>query len=246
MKKRDSFVRSVFVTGLAAALLTSTNAEAANKGHQINIAKQNVKQRANYDKPALNKIQNSQVKIESDYSYLDIYDTTIKETIDYFKEKHGRAPESNLIKAMIAVESGNPKHRTKAFLYDPMQIANQGDHALHVLAEKKENTYLIGDFSSLEEKKETPHRNGVWDYSQSNMDAKSSILGGVGWLYHKSAIHDIKSQDKKKIPYIKDWRSWEEAVKRYNGGGNKHYLKEVLKIKSDLDLRYQQKNYFNN
>lgn len=232
-------------------------------------------------------VPNTAFAEENKFDYLAVYDSEIESVISQFSNVHNdQVPERNLVKAMIAVETGSPAHRQTAFLYDPMQIANEGDFALDVLANGKENTHLVGDFSSLKGKTKTPRKNGEWDYSNSNMTSSDSIRGGVGWLIHKRAIygnrtaedeelHEYKiakgdnyskiagklgttvesltknnpSLDPKKlrigqkIKYKKStssfeiigWRSWDEAVERYNGGGNKNYLAEVLAVKAQLD-----------
>lgn len=223
---------------------------------------------------------------QKDYSFLDVYNTEIDNALKYFEAKHKIAPSRNLIKAMIAVETGSLRDRKGAFAHDPMQIANQGDYALSVLADGKECTYLIGDFEMLKGKTKTPRKNGRWDYSNSNMNAKASIFGGIGWLYHKAAKYEIcfvetgefkkyvvndgdtisklasklgttKDSIRKNNPRLQNrklkrgqeiiyrlsrrelkvsgWRTWEEAVTRYNGGGNPSYLGEVLEIKKHLD-----------
>ena len=216
---------------------------------------------------------------------LDRYDPIIEKAISYFSSVHNVAPPKNLVKAKIAVESLSPS-TLDAFEYDPMQVANKGDFALVVLqngAEGKviegENTNLIGNFSFLKGKKQTPRVNGRWDYSKSNMDAESSIFAGTGWLVHKAAIYgrkkvdgqelfkysirkgdtysgiarrletNVKSLiecnpdvDPKKLKIgqevyyrkssgkmaIVGWRTWKEAVERYNGGGDDNYWDKIV------------------
>ena len=91
----------------------------------------------------------------------NIYNPIIDEALNYFESMHGVSPGRDLVKAMIAVESGATRD---AFRHDPMQIANQGDFALDVLINRRENTNLIGDFSRLKGKTKTPWRNKNWDY----------------------------------------------------------------------------------
>lgn len=222
------------------------------------------------------------------FSYLNDYDWIINQTVEEYNKRLGINLDSDLVKAIISSESGDPKDRKGAFVYDPMQIANKGDFALDVLVNRKESTYLIGNFSFLEGKKKTVwnRKKKCWDYSNSNMDAKSSIRGGVGWLVHKAAIYDeriieegplqeyvVRKRDnfskiawkenttvetlrkynpsvnlKKLIPgktrlkfrkarreiYIRGWRPWRDAVKRYNGGGNPDYVREVYDVLREL------------
>lgn len=142
----------------------------------------------------------NEVKRENlDLSYLNVYDNTINKTLKELKTKHGRAPESDLIKAIIAVESGSQKDRKSAFTHDPMQIANTGDFALSILAAGQENTPLIGCFSFLKGKDNTLRVNGKWDYSKSNMTPENSIVGGIGWLFHKAAKYGITNIEDKEV-----------------------------------------------
>lgn len=228
------------------------------------------------------------VKTESknNLSYLDVYDAQIDKSIEYFKKRHGVAPERNLVKAMIAEETGGLLYRNSDFVYDPMSISHKGDSALEVLASKGENTHIIGDFSNLVGKNTAPRVKGRWDYHNTGMTSEVGIYGGIGWLYHKSAVYSqrdvesgelkqyivkkgdfpikiaknlgttvgiLKSYNKnisqlkvgqvldyklgKKETYVSSWRNWDEAVDRYNGGGNPNYMKEVLEIKKKLDSR---------
>tara|TARA_Y100000310_G_C20489424_1_gene718453 strand:- start:87 stop:983 length:897 start_codon:yes stop_codon:yes gene_type:complete len=103
-----------------------------------------------------------------------------------FNEKHNPpVPLSPKYVRSMAMVEGNTDH-------DPMQIANQGDFALETLANGGERTHLIGDFSKLKGKNNTPWKNGRWDASESNMTAEDSYLGGVGWIFHKAAIYDTR------------------------------------------------------
>jgi hypothetical protein len=177
--------------------------------------------------------------LNSKYLFIKPYEKIIDNSLEYFRSIHGISPPRELIEAMIIEEAGHISHRDNAFVYDPMQIANQGDFALSVLSNGLENTRLIGDFSSLKNKRHTPRRNNKWDYSGSNMDAESSIFGGIGWLYNKAAIRSVRNvRDengrKRQEVYISGWRSWEEAIQRYNGGGNPNYLQEVIEISKEL------------
>jgi hypothetical protein len=127
-------------------------------------------------------------ELDKKYSFLDVYDSVIDSCNTYFRKRLGLEDLTiNSTKAQIFIESGSQKHRESAFRYDPMQIANQGDFALKVLANGNENTELIGDFSGLRGKTSTPRKNGKWDYSDTNMSAQDSIFGGIGWRIHYRA-----------------------------------------------------------
>jgi len=207
-----------------------------------------------------------------DLSYLNVYTPVIKETVSYFNKRHNIDLDSDLIKAVIAVESGGSK---EAFEHDPMQIANKGDFALDVLANEEEYTKFIGDFSRLKGKTKTPwdREKKCWNYSNSNMTAEDSIYGGVGWLLNKAAIiieegpvtkYTVHKGDSlwkiardhgSTLETLKKYNSginydelklgqginfrkarvgfaqkidWEEAVRRYNGGGDPNYVEKVF------------------
>jgi len=131
----------------------------------------------------------------NEFSYLDVYSDIIENHTNFFNRKHDLNLDPDLVKAMISIESGHPRDREGAFRYDPMQIANKGDFALKVLANK--NTNLIGNFDRLKNKVHTPwnKKKSRWDYSNSNMDADSSIYGGIGWLFYKKAIREVRDRE---------------------------------------------------
>ena len=222
-------------------------------------------------------------RLREKYGFLDVYDKTIDEDVAYFSSRLGLSDlERNWIKGMIFDESGSKADRSGAFKFDPMQIANKGDYALKGLQDKIENTDLIGDFSCLEGKKNTPWRTRT----VKNKKGKSSIYGGIGWMLHYKANFDTRTvedgevkeyeikkgdsfdriakslgttvptfkkynpdakperlqigQKVKYVPareerYIAGWKTIQEAIGRYNGGGNPNYLGEVSEAKKDLD-----------
>ena len=133
------------------------------------------------------------------YSFANVYDECIRTNLAYFESKHGVAPDSNLVKAIIIEETGSKAFRETAFVHDPMQIANEGDYALRVLSDGEESTKLIGNFSILKDKKNTPRKEGKWDYSKSNLSAQDSIFGGIGWLFSKAAIYGSRSLEEGEI-----------------------------------------------
>jgi hypothetical protein len=162
----------------------------------------------------------------SDYSFLNAYDGVIDNSIKYFGERLGQRPPRNLIKAMIAVETGSGAERYNGFVHDPMQIASDGD-ALGILASGRESTRLIGDFTCLRGKRRAVRRGATWNYSGTGMNGQAGVYGGVGWLLYKQAI--IKKGR------IVGWHSLDRAVMEYNG--SRAYMNKVLKIKRQLDAR---------
>jgi N-acetylmuramoyl-L-alanine amidase len=144
----------------------------------------------------INDVNKSKPTDYQDLSYLNTYDSIIKEVVDYFNKKHNlKIDLADPAKAQIKREAGSLKERENSFKYDPMQISTAKKNcALEILANGEENTNLIGDFSILKGKKKPvwDEKNNCWDYSKTGMDAKSSIYGGVGWLLHKAAIYDTR------------------------------------------------------
>lgn len=145
----------------------------------------------------VNEISKSKPIDSQDLSYLNNYDSIINETVDYFNKRHNLKIDSNQIKslskAQIKREAGSLKERENSFKYDPMQISTAKKNcALEILADGGEHTDLIGDFKVLKGKKKPvwDSKSKCWDYSNTGMDAKSSIYGGIGWLLHKAAIYD--------------------------------------------------------
>ena len=223
-----------------------------------------------------------------DFSYLTNHSERIDLCLKYFQALHPevKGPEKNMILGQVATESGGPKDRKNDFVYDPMSISHQDDSALQVLANRKDCSWLIGDFTCLKDNKNAQRVNGKWNYQNTRMNANESVFGGIGWLYHNAAIYENRtfengetktyvinygdSFDKiskklkttadtllkynpdtkptrlkvgQKVQYkeavtkaaIVGWRSWTNAVERYNGDGDPNYLSKVLTTKEQLD-----------
>jgi len=102
---------------------------------------------------------------------LKVYDGLVNKYVNSFNKSLGIELDSDLIRAIIFKEYSANKTN------DPMQIANSVCPALEVLANGRENTYLIGDFSRLKGK------------TKSNMTMEDGIYGGIGWFIHKAAIY---------------------------------------------------------
>ena len=183
--------------------------------------------------------------VENPYAFLDAYDEIVNKNVDGFNRMHGVGLDSDLIKAMIAVESGSKRFRDEskadnAFEYDPMQIANDGDYALDVLSSGGEDSEMLGDFNGLKGKRKTSwnKKKKSWDYSNSNMTPEDSIHGGIGWLLNKS-VENVETEDI--VEYVvqdgdnlwkiaKENGSTFETLKKYNEGINLDRLKVGQKI----------------
>lgn len=130
----------------------------------------------------------------------------------------------NLVKAMIYIESrmGYFESRGYPSYPDVMQVANADNPGIHTL---NRDGWIDPKTKMIAEENEW--RDGTiapLDYhGQANgASHKESILWGTRWLYHlaQGITHDG----------TRYWRSWKEAVRIYNGGGNPHYVQEVYNV----------------
>lgn len=139
------------------------------------------------------------------------------------------------VAAMIMVETNpgtQPGYLREARIYDPMQIANAGDQALEQLKRGGEGTNFLTTLAfrnHLKTKNQTPFTNESPDYTRvdpsKRMDYKTSLEGGVVWLFRK-AFQTLYNSDIDGA-VISGWESWEDAIQYYNGGGNATYYEDV-------------------
>lgn len=134
--------------------------------------------------------------------------------------------DPNLIKAMMYVESKMGFFQASAGNYpaspDVMQIADPRNPAIHTLNYDGWIDPATG--KPAKEYSWSPSGPVILDY-QGNAIANTeydSIYWAVRWLFHKAEIiHDNGKRS---------WRTWPEAVARYNGGGDPEYLNKVETI----------------
>lgn len=153
------------------------------------------------------------------------------------------------VKAMIMLESGSPKHRTTAYRYDPMQIANQGDYALAMLRDGQvegKPEWLIDRLredaslsvaQELADIRNTPRDGDVWNYDavpeQNRINAELSIKYGILWLWTRQIIiGEVKEGDTIAGYAIKNTRGWDSATERYNG--REIYRKNVWRLMNGI------------
>jgi hypothetical protein len=146
-------------------------------------------------------------ELDEKYGFLDSDREAVSRNLAYYSQRLGIndvATEDVLAQAFV---------EGRTVKKDPMQIANQGDYGLDVLANGLENSYLVGDFSCLKGKTHTPRgfktvkvrvgkgkdariverKVGFWDESQSNMTREESFYGGIGFLLHKRADYATRT-----------------------------------------------------
>lgn len=147
---------------------------------------------------------------------LRVYDGVVDKYVNSFNKALGIELDSDLIRAIIFTECSANK------INDPMQIANPVCPALEALANSRENTYLIGDFSRLKGK------------TKSNMLMEDGIYGGIGWLIHKAAIYEerIVEGDETAVYEIKKGDSFWKIAKE-----NGTTVSTLMEYNPGLDAR---------
>jgi len=134
--------------------------------------------------------------------------------------------DQNLVKAMMYVESKMGYYQAAIGSYaafpDVMQIADPLNPAIHTL----NNDDWVDPITSQEvlEYTWTPEGIKIMDYDgRAKVNSiEDSVYWGVIWLYHKAEIIEEDGS--------RSWRSWNEAVTRYNGGGDTNYTEKVSAI----------------
>jgi hypothetical protein len=152
-------------------------------------------------------------KPDRKYAHLDRYLPLIEKKVEYYNKKFNNFPGAGpltpeIVLAVLQNETGcgfgYNKEFNLAFNKDPMQITDN-PMTLDILIKKKDLTYMIDDFSYLKGK------------NKFNMNYKTSINSGIGWLVYKNANFGVKNISGKETPYIKGWDNWFQSVKEYNG-----------------------------
>ncbi len=125
--------------------------------------------------------------------------------------------DPNLLKAMIFVESfmGYGSYVDYPSYPDVMQVGNPKDKAIHVFHDDGKESTEYEVIGGELKKFCIPEANGDTD--------EASIIWGARWLYHKAQINIQEGSQWKR-----EWRTWFEAVKRYNS--RESYLINVKQI----------------
>ncbi len=135
--------------------------------------------------------------------------------------------DPNLIKAVAYIESrlGFGTSPTGQPAYpDVLQVADKNNPAIHTLKNDGWTDPNTGKIA-----REFEWVNGqttVLEYKDAKVDEPvESLRWGVRWLYHKA--QGIKENGGR------FWKSWEQAVADYNGGGDSDYQRKVYKVYRD-------------
>ncbi|HCC84877.1 MAG TPA: hypothetical protein DEP87_04305, partial [Candidatus Pacebacteria bacterium] len=161
------------------------------------------------------------------------YDQIIKNVVSKLNQEFSEQDyppsnhlDPNLVKAMAYVESKVGQYQALSGNYpafpDVIQIADPRNPAIHTLNNDGWVDPTTGQ--KAEEYTWTSKHITIMDYEGKAKvtTVADSIYWGAVWLYHKAeAIKEDGSRS---------WRSWSEAVTRYNGGGDARYSKKVYDI----------------
>lgn len=148
--------------------------------------------------------------LQQEYPPEELLDPSLVKAIVYRESKLGYWPNKNIIDVMQVWDEKNDAKST-------------------LLGETPENEFITPD---KEGHIHNHYPTGVEPEVKSRTD---SIFWGVRWLYHKAQY--LPNLNK---PYRREWRSWEEAVRKYNANPKLvvEYLEEVFLIyEKGIDLK---------
>ena len=136
--------------------------------------------------------------------------------------------DPNLVKAMIYVESKMGYFETKKNAYpsypDIMQVADPLNPAIYTLKNIFNPNPSVNKIAT-----EYEIVNGeeiLLEYKEINIiQHKDSIYWGIRWLYHKAQVNNNTNGI-----WSRSWRTWRQAVNKYNGKGDKKYENKVFNI----------------
>jgi|GEM_PF-6584933 len=158
------------------------------------------------------------------------YDTLITKAVAEWNKKFcdEKLPppeplDSNLVKAMAYVESRMGYFHSGGYpgFPDIMQIADSRNPAIHTLNNDGWKNRK-GDVAHEYEWRKGRIIDLDYDGEANGSTPQESVRWGVRWLYH--CAQGISNKN------TRYWRPWREAVRTYNGGGNKRYEDEVYNI----------------
>jgi hypothetical protein len=163
-------------------------------------------------------------EFKNKYKKLIQYKSLVEKEVNYYnkKFKFQQKLDPNYIMAILMKEAGHGASLDK----DPMQIANQGDHALRVFQKGEEYSWQIKKIEGLKNIKSTKIKNYKRTYDP-NLTPQKSIEVGIAYVIQRAAIRNNQGT-------IISWRPWKNAIHRYNGGGVENYSNDVLDIHEKL------------
>jgi len=164
------------------------------------------------------------------------FDNKIIEAVDYWNDffaKQEYPPEElldyNLVKAIIYKESRVGYLEVVEGRYlaypDVMQVGDTNNPALATLREKE--GYNAYEFISKDKRVHLSYSFPKEWLPVKVETAKESIFWGVRWLYFK-AQKQYGTSSGDKPPYIREWKTWKQAVIDYNGSDKKHGYQRLI------------------
>lgn len=128
--------------------------------------------------------------------------------------------DPNLVKAMVYIESvmGYGSYIAYPSYPDIMQVGNPKDKAMHIFYDDGEEPTEYEVIGGKLERLYIPEANAK--------TPAESVIWGTRWLYHKAQKNINEGEN-----WTRNWISWLEAAKRYNG--RKSYLEDIKKVYQD-------------
>lgn len=153
--------------------------------------------------------------LKQEYSPPELLDPSLVKAIVYRESRLGYYPDENIIDVIQVWDPANPAKDA-------------------ILGKTPANEFI------------NPNRIGHISYSYPHgrtspaiENSEDSIFWGVRWLYHKAQYLLEDNNGALETPYIRKWRSWEEAVRSYNANPKiiEEYIKEVFSVyEKGIDL----------
>lgn len=170
-------------------------------------------------------------KFNRDYNQLDNYIIKATDFWNNFFLNQMYPPlkplDPSLVKAIVYRES-RLGYYPNINIVDVMQVWDPANPARDAILGKTPANEFIN-----------PNKIGHINYSYPHArtspaveNREDSISWGIRWLYHKAQYLLEDDNGVLKTPYIRKWRSWEEAIRSYNGNPKivEEYIKEVFSV----------------
>ncbi len=169
------------------------------------------------------------------------FDNEIVNAVDFWNNEFSKQKYSpdelldpNLIKAIIYIETrmGYGSGSNSAYP-DVMQVADELNPAIHTL---NNDGWIDPNTGKITRESEFINENEFWimDYNNkaNGKTSEQSIYWGIRWLYHKAQkFYGTGSKGELDPPYVREWKSWKQAVMDYNDSPRKvEYQKEVFQL----------------
>jgi len=170
-------------------------------------------------------------KFGRDYNQLDQYIlSSVEHWNNFFLSQEYPPPEPldpNFVKAVIYRES-RLGYYPSSNIVDVMQVwDDRNPPRAAFLGETSAN-----EFVSPEVVKHISYSYPVGKNPPRVESREDSVFWGIRWLYYKAQFLKPDANRKPALPYVRMWRTWEEAAAKYNANPEllRDYMSEVLKV----------------